>query len=103
MNGIIMSNISQTQKPSSALLTVDFVVTTSKTNRKFEEIHYEMIKRKAEVKSRTKSQDKKEKTIKAAEKKDLKNHKAKPKLEKAAKIENSETKSKISNKIDKKV
>ena len=103
MNGISMSNISQANKISSSTLTVDFVVTTSKVNRKFEEVHYEMLKRKAEVESKNQDQAKKAKSIKVEEKKALDKPKSKPKPEKTAKIKNAEIKSGIGNKIDKKV
>ena len=105
MNRISMSNISQANKISSSTLTVDFVVTTSKVNRKFEEVHYEMLKRKAEVESKNKNQAKKAKSIKVDEKKALDKPKSKPKSksEKTAKIKNAEIKSEIGNKIDKKV
>jgi len=103
MNGITMSNISQTNKISSATLTIDFVVTTAKVNKKFEKAYYEMITRKAEVESKNKNQAKKAKSYKVDDNKTLEKQKTKPKAEKTAEVKKAEIKSEIGNKIDKKV
>lgn len=77
MNGISMPNNIVTPKTSSTALVVDFVISTTKSNHRFEKQNAEIMKKKAELEAKLKEQNKKNEVVKVdiKAKKDVKDKK----------------------------
>ncbi len=107
------NNMIQIQKLSSSTLVVDFVVASSRTDRKYEEKNLELIKKKAELEAKKQQENKKHVLAKDEVQQNSKTHNVKQdaKVNKTHLIEKkvveknnkNQTKSKIGSKIDSKI
>ena len=104
MNGIgISNNIMQTQKLSYTNLVVDFVVASSKTNRKLEEKTLELIRKKSESEAKKTRQKDKNAVAAAEEKRTLKKEKIKSNTENGKVKGKLKTEKKTEHKINIKI
>lgn len=112
MNGISMSNNIVTPKTSSTALVLDFVVSTTKLNHRFEQQNAEIMKKKAELEAKLQEQNKKNEAVKVdiklkkevKEPKKVESHEVKPDSETTSKpkVEDSKKGKEIGKKIDSK-
>lgn len=104
MNGIgISNNIMQTQKLSYTNLVVDFVVASSKTNRKLEEKTLELIRKKSESEAKKTRQKDKNAVAAVEEKRTLKKEKIKSNTENGKVKDKLKTEKKTEHKINIKI
>jgi len=113
MNGISMSTNIVTPKTSSTALVLDFVVSTTKLNHRFEQQNAEIMKKKAELEAKLKEQNNKKdeavkvdiklkKEVKEPKKAETHEVKLASKTANKPKVEDSKKGKEIGKKIDSK-